>query len=315
MSVTPSRLEGVGSVDEMQQNRLAVIGLGLMGSRMSRRLLGDSFRLRGFDVDPRRMAEFEGAGGEPFGSPAEAVQGCWGAVLSLPDSNISREVCLGKSGLSTSGASPLMVYDTTTGWPSDAVEIAATLTRVGITYCDSTVSGNGEIAERGELVVMVGGDEEAYRRGRPIFESIGRSHHHVGGVGSGSRMKLIVNHLLTIHRLALAEGLVVAELSGMELATTLDVLKDSLAYSKAMDVWGDRMVTGDHDQPHARLRQSHKDARLIVELGAGLGAPVDLVTVVRDVLAEGERAGFGDMDNSSVMEVMRRRAGIGRLNR
>jgi 3-hydroxyisobutyrate dehydrogenase len=128
-------------------------------------------------------------------------------------------------------------------------------------------------------------------------------------------MKLIVNHLLTIHRLALAEGLVVAELSGMELATTLDVLKDSLAYSKAMDVWGDRMVTGDHDQPHARLRQSHKDARLIVELGAGLGAPVDLVTVVRDVLAEGERAGFGDMDNSSVMEVMRRRAGIGRLNR
>ncbi|HEX9847089.1 MAG TPA: NAD(P)-binding domain-containing protein, partial [Acidimicrobiia bacterium] len=141
----------------MEENRLAVIGLGLMGSRMSRRLLGDSFRLRGFDVDPRRMAEFEDAGGEPSGSPAEAVQGCWGAVLSLPDSSISMEVCLGRDGLSTSGASPLMVYDATTGWPSDAVEIADALTRVGITYCDSTVSGNGEIAERGELVVMVGG--------------------------------------------------------------------------------------------------------------------------------------------------------------
>ena len=140
---------------------------------------------------------------------------------------------------------------------------------------------------------MLGGSDDAYRRGRPIFEAIGRSHHHVGPVGSASRMKLIVNHALTVQRMALAEALVVAELSGMDLDTALDVLKDSLAYSKVMDVWGDRMVAGDHEFPYARLRQSHKDARLIVDHGVELGATMDLARVAREALAEGEvdRAG------------------------
>jgi 3-hydroxyisobutyrate dehydrogenase-like beta-hydroxyacid dehydrogenase len=128
-------------------------------------------------------------------------------------------------------------------------------------------------------------------------------------------MKLIVNHALTIHRMALAEALVVAELAEMDLDTTLAVLKDSLAYSKAMDVWGERMVRGDHEHPFARLRQSHKDARLIVEHGLELGATMDLAQVARAALAEGEETGLADLDNSSVAEVVRRRAGLGRVKR
>ena len=292
---------------------LAVVGLGLMGSRMAARLLADGFRLRGFDPDRARLSEFHGGGGEPAGSPAEAVQGCWAALLSLPDSGISREVCLGTDGISASGVSPLFVYDTTTGRPQDAQEISSAMLASGIVYCDSTLSGNSAVAEQGRLVVMMGGPGEAYRKAQPIFESIARSHHHVGPVGSGSRMKLIVNHVLTIHRMALAEGLVVAEVADMDLGTTLAVLKDSLAYSKAMDAWGDRMISGDHEMPASRIRQSHKDARLIVEHGLDLGAPIDLVALVRDALAEGEETGLADLDNSAIVEVMRRRANIGRV--
>jgi 3-hydroxyisobutyrate dehydrogenase len=293
--------------------KVAVIGLGLMGSRMSARLIDHGFELSGYDTDEDRVAAFVEMGGDLAGSPADAAAGCWAALLSLPNSDVSREVCLGAGGLVESGVSPLVVYDATTGRPEDCVEIAAGLAGVGITYCDSTVSGNAEVAERGELVVMVGGPEEAYRQGESIFAAIGRSHHHVGDVGSGARMKLLVNHVLTIHRMALAEALVVAELAGIDLDTTLEVLKDGLAYSKAMDAWGERMVAGDHTEPFARLRQSHKDARLIVEHDTGLGASVDLVDTVRKALEEGERAGLGDMDNSAVMEVLRRRAGIGRV--
>lgn len=295
-----------------EPGRLAVIGLGLMGSRMSKRLLAHGFQLRGYDSDARRLAAFESGGGMPAVSAASAVEGCWAALLSLPDSGVSREVCLGHDGISSSAASPRHVYDTTTGRPQDAVEIATALAERGVTYCDSTVSGNSEVAEQGGLVVMMGGPREAYDRARPIFEAIGRSHHHVGPVGSGARMKLIVNHVLTIHRMALAEALVVAEMAGMDLPTTLGVLKDGLAYSKAMDVWGEVMLTGDHEKPYARLRQSHKDARLIVEHGLGIGAPMDLVSVVRDALSEGEETGLADLDNSAVVEVLRRRAGIGR---
>lgn len=298
----------------MSEHAIAVIGLGLMGSRMAGQLVTHGFDLRGFDTNPERMREFADAGGVPAGSPAEAVQGCWAALLSLPDSDISKDVCLGAGGLSGSEVSPLYVYDATTGRPADAVEIGAALSTVGITYCDATVSGNGEVAERGELVVMVGGSEVAYQAARPIFDAIGRSHHHVGDVGAGSRMKLLVNHALTIHRMALAETLVCAELAGLELDATVAVLKDSLAYSKAMDAWGDRMITGDHDKPFARLRQSSKDARLILEHGHQLGAPLPLAEVVAATLAEGEDDGLAEMDNSAVVEVIRRRAGIGRLS-
>jgi len=292
---------------------VAVIGLGLMGSRMSANLLSAGMALRGYDVDPNRRDEFAGAGGTLAGSPAEAVQGCWAAVLSLPTSDIARQVCLGDAGIAEAGVGDLRVYDTTTGPPADAVEFAAALAEHGVSYSDSTVSGNGEVAGRGELVVMMGGSEESYQLGSPIFEAIGRSHHHVGPVGSGARMKLIVNHVLSIHRLALAEGLVVAELGGMDLDKTLEILKDGLAYSKAMDVWGDRMIAGDHEVPFARLKQSHKDSRLIVQHGHDLGAPMDLVSVVLAALAEGEKEGLADFDNSAVMEVVRRRAGIGRV--
>lgn len=296
------------------ENTLAVIGLGLMGSRMAARLIDQGFGLRGFDVDPDRVAEFEKLGGIAARSPADAVQGCWGAVLSLPTSGVSKEVCLGDDGIVGAGVAPFFVFDTTTGEPDNAIEIAAGLQDRGVTYADATVSGNSEIAARGELVVMVGGSEEAYRRGGPIFETIGRSHHHVGDVGAGSLMKLLVNHALGIHRMALAEVLVVAELAGTDAAGTLAVLKDSLAYSKAMDAWGEQMIAANHDHPYARLHQSHKDAQIIVDQGHRLGATMDLATVVRDAFAEGEGQGLADLDNSAVIEVVRRRAGVGRID-
>ncbi len=164
---------------------MAVIGLGLMGSRMSANLLSSGLQLRGYDIDPDRREEFAEGGGAVASSPAEAVQGCWAAVLSLPTSDIAREVCLGNAGISEAGAGDLHVYDTTTGPPADAVEFAAALSQYDVSYSDSTVSGNSEVAGRGELIVMMGGSEESYQLGSPIFEAIGRSHHHVGPVGPG----------------------------------------------------------------------------------------------------------------------------------
>ncbi|HEX6299981.1 MAG TPA: NAD(P)-dependent oxidoreductase [Acidimicrobiia bacterium] len=295
----------------MAARTIAVIGLGLMGSRMARRLVDHGFEVRGFDPDPDRMAEFVGVGGSGAGSPAQAVAGTSLALLSLPNSDVSREVCLGPDGVS--GETGLHVYDTTTGRPSDAAEIGTALVEQAIVYCDSTVSGNAELAERGELVIMVGGPVAAFRLGIPLFEAIARSHHHVGEVGAGSRMKLLVNQALTIHRMALAETLVVAEMAGLDLSATLAVLEDSLAYSKAMEVWGKRMVDGDHERPFSRLRQNGKDTRLIVEQARELGAPSNLVEVVAEALAQGESTGLGDLDNSAIVEVVRRRAGIGRL--
>ena len=304
---------------------VALIGVGIMGSRLGERLMKAGFTVRGFDVDPERMAEFAAAGGVATGSPAEAVEGCELVVLSLLTSDISRQVCLGPDGIVASSTRPLLVLDATTGRPDDAVAIAGDLASAGVDYADMTVSGNAAVASRGELVVMLGGSAEAYAKAGPIMQAIGRSSHHVGSVGAGARMKLIVNHVLAVNRQAarmfegnreaLAEGLVAAELAGLDLAKTLEVLADGVAYSRAMDLWGRRMVEGDHEQPNARLRQSHKDSKLIVEHAHQVGAPAAFIEQVESHLGEGVSGGLADKDNSSVVEVIRRRAGVGRIPR
>jgi 3-hydroxyisobutyrate dehydrogenase-like beta-hydroxyacid dehydrogenase len=91
------------------------------------------------------------------------------------------------------------------------------------------------------------------------------------------------------------------------------VLRDSAAYSKAMDIWGTRMIDGDYEPPASRARQSLKDSRLINGHAESIGASHALVEAVRDALVEAVDGGLADADNASVMEVMRRRAGIGRL--
>lgn len=284
-----------------------------MGSRFAARLIDAGYVLRGHDPDPQRAAAFEQAGGAVTSSPAEAVAGCDIAVLSLLTSQISTEVCLGTNGIVESADRPLLVLDATTGHPQDARAIHERLAEHGIEFADMTVSGNAAVAERGELVVMFGGSTEAYERARGVMNVLGRSHHYLGPAGAGTTMKLIVNHCLGINRAGLAEALVAAEMADLDLRRTFDVLRDGVAYSRAMDLWGDRMVAADHDHPNARLRQSSKDARLIVEHAQSLGSPIDLISVVRDQLAAGERSGLGELDNSFIIEVVRRGAGVGRI--
>ena len=165
---------------------ISVVGLGIMGSRLASRLLGAGHHVRGFDIDERRMADFAVEGGDPATSPADAATGCEIVVLSLLTSQIAREVCLGESGLSSVDSRPMLVLDSTTGDPEDSISIARELANSGIDYADMTISGNAAVADRGELVVMFGGSDEAFRRAAPVMDAIGRSAHHVGPVGAGA---------------------------------------------------------------------------------------------------------------------------------
>ena len=146
-----------------------------------------------------------------------------------------------------------------------------------------------------------------------LLAPLGRQVYDVGPVASGSRAKLVVNHVLSINRAAVAEGLAVAEKAGVDLDSMLEILRDSAAYSKAMDIWGDRMVAADHYPPASRVRQSTRT------LASSTGTPnrsaqhMTWLTVVESHLTEAEETGLADADNSSAIEVMRRRGGIGRI--
>lgn len=293
---------------------IGLIGLGLMGTSLHARLALAGFPVVGFDVEADRRTEHTARGGTAAASVAEVVERCELVVLSLPNSDIGREVCLGSEGVAAHARDGLLVIDTTTARPSDTIEIASKLAAANVAFLDATLSGNAAQAAAGDLVAMVGGSSDDLDRARPVLEAFTRSVHHLGPVGSGARAKLIVNLVLGVHRLALAEGLVMGEQAGMDLSVLLDVFKDGAAYSRAMDLWGDRMVAGDHEPPASRIRQSHKDFRLILEQGQEVASPTMLASVVRQVLQHGELTGLADADNSAVVEVLRRMAGIGRVD-
>jgi 3-hydroxyisobutyrate dehydrogenase-like beta-hydroxyacid dehydrogenase len=291
---------------------VGMLGLGLMGSAMSGMLAAAGYQVVGFDVEPARCREHEDRGGEVADSTAAVAKQCPVIVVSLPNAAISRQAC---EEAAAAAAPTTLFLDTTTVAASDSQAIAQMMTGRGMRYLDATVSGNAKQAAVGDAVVMVGGPEEDVAEARPVLMAIGRSLHHMGPVGTGSRTKLIVNLALGIHRLAMAEALVMGEQADLDLEVLLEVLKDGAAYSRAMDIWGDRMLAGDHYPPTARIRQSHKDARLIQQQAHEVGSPTWLGSVVRQVLQIAEADGLADADNAAVIEVLRRSVGRGRVDR
>lgn len=285
--------------------KVGVVGLGLMGANLAEKLLHAGYEVQGYDIDATRMDLLGGLGGTPVGSLAETAEGARFVVLSLLYSEIVREVCLGPGGIGEADSEGLIVIDTTTARPEDSIETAEELAKKGIRFLDVSLSGS-----RNDIVALAGGKKSDLETVRPIIETFARSCHHMGPVGAGARTKLIVNLISGLNRLVMAEGLVLGMKTGMDMHNLLEVLKDTSAYSKAMANRGERMVRADYAKPSSRIRQHHKDVRLILEQGRKYGTPMLLSSIHQQVLQAGEMGGLRDADNAATIEVFRRWAGI-----
>ncbi|MBI2178680.1 MAG: NAD(P)-dependent oxidoreductase [Candidatus Tectomicrobia bacterium] len=292
------------------KGKVGVIGLGLMGSALSGSLAKNGYEVRGYDIEPARMKELEGRGGKAAASPAGAAKGAGFVLTSLLYGSTVREVCLGKNGVAEAAEPGLIVIDASTSSPDDSAETARLLREKGIGFVDASLSGGSNDAWAGTLVAVAGGEKADFERARPLIACFSRSVHYMGPNGAGALAKLIINHVLGLNRLALAEGLVFGMKAGVEMETLLGVLKDSAAYSKAMDQRGKIMISADYANPISRVRQHHKDVRLILAQGQKLGAPMPLEQVHQQVLQAAELNGLADADTGAIVEVLRRLAGI-----
>lgn len=264
-------------------DRLGIIGMGLMGSAVMKR----TGAACGWDLDATRCVNATTAN-EVFGR-------CEVVFLCLPHSGIVREVLRGavlKSGL--------IVIDTTTGDPAEMAALGAELAAQGIHYLDATISGSSAQLAASDVLVMAGGDAAVFERCRDLFAKIGRDAVHTGPCGSGAKMKLVTNLVLGLNRAALAEGLVLADELGVEGKQALDVLRRSMAYSRIMDTKGEKMLARDFT-PQAKLSQHLKDVRLML---AASSIPLPLSETHRELLEKAEALGFGDADNSAVIEAI-----------
>lgn len=288
---------------DIEPSIVGLIGLGLVGTAIAERLIAAGFEVQGYDPILSVSQNFTRIGGISARSASEVIFRCKCVLLSLPDGDIVRKVVeLIKADLKKGS----LIIDTSTSSPEQVLETGRLLKELNVGYLDATISGSSEQVRSGDATWLVGGEAKLIEWVSPVFNAIGGKFCHLGGVGAGTRMKLVSNLILGLNRAVLAEGLALAESWNMDLMQTLEVLKSTAAYSKVMDIKGKKMVERDYF-PQARLKQHHKDVRLIVQSANQSGMELPLSELHDQLLTEAENRGLGDLDNSSIAEVWRRR--------
>jgi len=280
---------------------VGLVGIGLVGIELARHLVRRGYRVTGYDVDPARLALLAAAGGEAAASPAAVAMAAPRVVLALLDTDITRRVIEGADGLMAAPRPPTYIVDTSTGDPDEVVALGARLAARGTRLVDATISGSsGQIAAR-SAVVMVGAEPADYEACADLFDAFGDHVYRLGGPGAGMRAKLASNVILGLNRLALAEGLAFARALGLDVGAFLATAKASPAYSVAMDVKGERMISGRYDEPDSRVRQHLKDVDIILKYAHAAGQPLPVSEVHRALLAAAVAAGDGDLDNAAIL--------------
>jgi 3-hydroxyisobutyrate dehydrogenase-like beta-hydroxyacid dehydrogenase len=277
----------------------------LVGSALSERLLAAGTRVCGYDVNGARREELAQRGGQSAENARDAVVAADVCLLSLPTSQIVEHVVEELADALTGKT----VFDTTTGDPDATQLLSQRLAERGVTYLDATIVGSSKHVQAGDVLLLVGGDEQAFRTWQPLLACFARQVFYLGTAGSGSRMKLVVNLVLGLNRVVLAEGLAFAQGCGVDESSALDVLRAGLAYSRVMDAKGEKMLNRRFQEVEARLSQHHKDVRLILATAERVGLELPLSRLHDQLLTTAEEAGWGAADNSAIRAVYDQPAG------
>lgn len=275
--------------------RIGFIGLGSMGSGMTRNLLASGYPVVVHDVRPEVVAEFVALGAGTADSAASVAAATDVVITMLPTPAVVSDVLHGPDGILAGLPDGGTWIDMSTSVPAIADEVRRRHAHRGVVVLDAPVSGMSVGAANGSLQIFVGGDDEQVERWRPVFEAMGDPDRilHVGGHGAGYATKLMINQLWFSHLVATAEVLAV----GVQAGVRLDVLRSALIASPANSNFLERDVLsilddGDYDEGFA-IALACKDLGLSVDLARAVGVPVELSSLVEQVYRRA-RAAYGD---------------------
>lgn len=285
----------------MNKIKIGFVGLGLMGSGMVKNLLAEGYAVTGHDIDQNKIDKLAAMGAMTIEAIEDLPREVDLIFLSLPNSQVVDEVVKNSLRLPESGRKGLILVDTTTADPLMSERLAGQLKQNGIAMLDATISGTSKMCAEKDITFMVGGDKFAFETCKPVFSILGKKTCHLGKNGSGALMKLIVNLVLGLNRFVLAEGLALGKKAGMNQHRLLEVLINSAAYSKAMDMKGLKMIEEDFEPPEGKLAFHLKDVRLILDLAKRLNFPILLSSLHAQALSSQVAKERGEWDNAAII--------------
>jgi 3-hydroxyisobutyrate dehydrogenase-like beta-hydroxyacid dehydrogenase len=282
--------------------RIGFLGLGIMGSRMAARVAAAGFPLTVWTHTPGKAAAWASEHDAlALATPSEVARASDIVVSMVVDGEQVASVLLGKDGVVEGAHAGLLCIDMSTISPLDSRHIAAALGQREVHMLDAPVTGSSPRAQDGTLTIMAGGDPQDFARAEPLLEAMGEMIVHVGELGQGEMVKLINNSLGAANAAALAEALLLAHATGVDLDAFVAVT--SAGSGASAQLTNKATAMREHDYT-TLFKTEHmlKDVRLCLEEAQAAGIPFPSAAHARDLLTATLGRGYAEADYAAIIE-------------
>jgi 3-hydroxyisobutyrate dehydrogenase-like beta-hydroxyacid dehydrogenase len=290
------------------QVKLGFIGLGNMGSRIAQRLLDHGYQLEVYDRDRAKAEAIAAQGAAVAKNILELARAAHVVLSCLTNDEAVRSVYTGTEGVLAGARPGTTVLEMSTISPEGSRELSRLGAQRGLEVLDVAISGSTPAAEQGMLTLLVGGSPDLFRAAEPIFQSVAKQYFLLGGPGSGTTMKLVVNTLLGLGMQAISEAVVLGEKTGLDRKRLLDVLSKTAVIAPAHVGKVARIAINDYS-PQFPLRLMNKDFELILSVAARANVSMPATEAAFYVNSE-ELSGSHEEDFSAVLRRMEEVAGV-----
>jgi 3-hydroxyisobutyrate dehydrogenase-like beta-hydroxyacid dehydrogenase len=289
---------------------IGFIGLGMMGIRMSKRLIDAGHKVVGYDIDPDALERAKANGAETARTPGEVGERCNPVITIVPNSEIVEKVVLGPDGVVQGAGDGDVLIDMTTACPVSTLKVARELEKRGIRMLDAPVSGGVVGAEKGTLSIMVGGEFELFEQCRPLFEAMGKKLFYMGAIGSGDTMKAVNNFLSGCSVAATSEALALATKAGLNPKKVVDVLQVSTGRNYATEWKFPKFVLPRKFDDGFSIELLNKDLDILTRLARELGVPMFIAHTVQQIFNFAISQGYGAKGHTAIALLIEEWAGV-----
>jgi len=281
---------------------IGFVGLGNMGGNMAARLLAAGYQIWGQQRSRERAQHLIEQGLQWCETPREVAEAAEVVVTSLPDDAVLDEVATGANGILAGLSEDKVWIDVSTVSPQASRELAGRVRSQGAWMLDAPVSGSVPQVQAGTLTIMVGGDENASRRVEPLLRELGTPT-YIGDNGQGLVLKLAINVSLAVQMLAFAEGLLLAERSGIDRQRALDVMEGSPIGSPMLRARAS-IILDPPDEAWFDLGFMHKDIELALDAARSLEIPLPTAERADEVLERALALGYERRDLAALFQAL-----------
>lgn len=289
-----------------ENTKVAFIGLGNMGTPMSRRLIEAGYPVAGYDLSEAAREHLAEAGGHVAPTAAQAVEGASVVILMLPSSDIVEAVITEPSLVAALSANAPLIVDMSSSEPVRTRALAASLAERGLSLIDAPVSGGVSGAQAGTLTIMVGGSDEDVAAIDQLLSMLGRTV-HAGSVGAGHAAKALNNLLSATHLWITSEAVLAGERFGIEPAVLLSIFNGSSGRSGSTENKWPNFILGETYNSGFGLRLMLKDMKIAVGLAEQVGIPTQLGTDAVELWSRVANQYPADADHTEVARWLRER--------